>query len=105
MTPARTAHAVEMMTRSAERTGLTSDRPPRRHPWTDAFAVCTFIALERATADREYHHLALRLVHQVHHELGRHRNDDPRTGWIRRARSISSRGLPVARPYMSGLAN
>ena len=29
-----------------------------------------------------YIELALRLVEQVHHVLGRHREDDPRTGWI-----------------------
>jgi hypothetical protein len=67
----------------AERTGLTSAAPARRYLWTDAFAVCNFLGIERATGDARYRELALRLVDQVHHELGRHRPDDPhRTGWI-----------------------
>ncbi len=71
------------MTRFARRTGLTTlVVPARRYLWTDAFAVCNFLGLERTTADRSWGDLALRLVDQVHHELGRHRADDPRTGWI-----------------------
>ena len=74
--------ATELMLRFAERTGLTSDRPPQRYLWTDAFAVCNFLGLARATGEPRYNELALRLVDQVHHVLGRHRADDPRTGWI-----------------------
>jgi hypothetical protein len=70
------------MTRFAERTGLTSDRPAQRYLWTDGFAVCNFLGLTRATGEQRYGELALRLVDQVHHVLGRHRADDPRTGWI-----------------------
>jgi hypothetical protein len=55
---------------------------PRRYLWTDAFAVCTFLELFERTGDEEYRDLALRLVDQVHHILGRHREDDPRKGWI-----------------------
>ena len=66
----------------AERTGLTSKRIPKRYLWTDAFAVCNFLGLARATGEQRYGELALRLVEQVHHILGRHRHDDPRTGWI-----------------------
>jgi hypothetical protein len=72
----------EIMTSFAEDTGLTSDRPPRRYLWTDAFAVCNLVELERQTGDAHYRELALRLVDQVHHVLGRHRPDDPRSGWI-----------------------
>jgi len=72
---ARSAQARELMQRFAERTGLTSDRAPERYLWTDAFAVCNFLGL----GERE---LALRLVNQVHHTLGRHRSDDARHGWI-----------------------
>jgi len=50
--------------------------------WTDAFAVCNFLELFRQTGDESYRQLALDLVEQVHHTLGRHRRDDPRTGWI-----------------------
>jgi hypothetical protein len=66
----------------AERTGLTSDRPTRRYLWTDAFAVCNFLGLARAAREKRYTDLALQLVDQVHHVLGRYRADDARSGWI-----------------------
>jgi hypothetical protein len=71
----RTALARELMRSFADRTGLTSARPPDRYLWTDAFAVCNFLGLGETE-------LALRLVHQVHWTLGRHRGDDGREGWI-----------------------
>ena len=74
--------AVELLLRFAERTGLTGSGAPRRYLWTDAFAVCSFLGLTRVTGDGRYEGLALRLVDRVHHTLGRHRLDDPRTGWI-----------------------
>ncbi len=73
----------ELMIEFAELTGLSPVRfPPVRYLWTDAFAVCNFIGLHRRTGDRHYRHLALLLIDQVHGTLGRHRQDDPRTGWI-----------------------
>jgi hypothetical protein len=67
----------------ADLTGLASPREaPRRYLWTDAFAVCNFLELYRQTHDEHFKQLALRLVDQVHHVLGRHRDDDPRTGWL-----------------------
>jgi hypothetical protein len=64
-------------------TGLTpAGKPPRRYLWTDAFALCNFLHLYRQTGEEEYRDLALGLVEQVHSLLGRHRQDDPRTGWI-----------------------
>jgi hypothetical protein len=73
----------EIMTAFAELTGLEPAGPaPRRYLWTDAFAVCNFLELRRLTGDETCLELALRLIDQVHHILGRHRNDDPRTGWI-----------------------
>ena len=72
-----------IMLEFAELTGLASARvAPRRYLWTDAFAVCNFLALYRQTNDERYKELALNLVDQVHNVLGRHRDDDPRTGWI-----------------------
>ena len=65
-----------------ERTGLTSQRPERRYLWTDAFAVCNYLGLAQATGQAQYSELALKLVDRVHHSLGIHRPDDPRTGWI-----------------------
>jgi hypothetical protein len=55
---------------------------PRRYLWTDAFAVCNYLELFSHTGDEKYLDLGLRLVDQVHHTLGRHRDDDPRRHWI-----------------------
>jgi len=73
-----------IMTEFARLTGIPpiGKGPPRRYLWTDAFAVCNFLGLYGQTKDEEYRHLALRLVGQVHRILGRHRGDDPRTGWL-----------------------
>jgi hypothetical protein len=71
----RTTLARELMRGFADRTGLTSSRAPDRYLWTDAFAVCNFLGLGETE-------LALRLVHEVHRTLGRHRGDDARHGWI-----------------------
>ena len=71
------------MTEFAESTGLSKpEKSPQRYLWTDAFAVCNFLELYRQTRDKSWRQLALRLVDQVHNILGRHRRDDPRTGWI-----------------------
>ena len=74
--------ASQLMLRFAERTGVTSDLPAKRYLWTDAFAVCNFLGLAQATRETRYTELALRLVDQVHHVLGRFRADDSRTGWL-----------------------
>ena len=75
--------ARNIMMEFADLTGLsTSARVPRRYLWTDAFAVCNFLGLYGQSGDEEYKRLAIRLVDQVHHVLGRHREDDSRTGWI-----------------------
>lgn len=74
--------ARDLMTEFAEQTGLSSNRAPRRYLWTDAFAVCNFLELFRRTGEEQWRDLALRLVEQVHTVLGRHRDDDPRSGWI-----------------------
>lgn len=76
------ATAAELMNDFGGLTGLTSTVSPRRYLWTDAFAVCNFLALHRRTGDEGYLELALRLVDQVHHVLGRHRPGDHRQGWI-----------------------
>jgi len=77
-----TQEAIALMMRFVERTELTSGRAVKRYLWTDAFAVCNFLGLAQATGDQRYQELALRLVDQVHHTLGRHRPDDRRRGWI-----------------------
>jgi hypothetical protein len=66
------------MTEFAARTGLAGPAgSSRRYLWTDAFAVCNFLAV----SDDDFE-LALRLVDRVHHTLGRHRSDDARRGWL-----------------------
>jgi hypothetical protein len=75
--------AHEIMLAFADRTGLSSSRhPPVRYLWTDAFAVCNFLGHFMEHGDPESLELALRLVDQTHHTLGRHRPDDSRRGWI-----------------------
>jgi hypothetical protein len=78
----RRSKAVELMLSFAERTGLSSAAPPRRYLWTDAFAVCNFLGLLELTGETRLQELALRLIDQVHHELGRHRADARRKGWL-----------------------
>jgi hypothetical protein len=72
----------EIMHQFAQDTGLLENWKPQRYLWTDAFAVCNFLELHRLTGKDEYQKLALRLINQVHHVLGRHREDDLRGGWI-----------------------
>jgi hypothetical protein len=92
--------AADIMARFAERTGLTArDRPSRRYLWTDAFAVCNFLGLARATGGAEFRELAAVLVDDVHRVLGRHRPDDHRRGWI----SGSSDADGSAHPTRGGL--
>lgn len=61
--------ARELMDRFATRVD------PARYLWTDAFAVCNWIGLGEVDRARD-------LVDRVHRVLGRHRQDDPRDGWI-----------------------
>ena len=79
---ARHELARQLMDEFAVATGLTGTAPPRRYLWTDAFAVCNFLGLHRESGGSRDLELALRLVDQVHHVLGRHRPDDSRRGWI-----------------------
>ena len=67
------AQAAALMQAFAARTGLVGDAPARRYLWTDAFAVCNFLALGECA-------LAARLIEQVHAILGAHRPDDARHG-------------------------
>ena len=74
--------AQALMEECAVETGMTGEQPPRRYLWTDAFGVCNFLSLKQRTGEVRYLELASELVQQVHHVLGRHRADDPRSGWI-----------------------
>ena len=99
MRDSETSAAIELMARFAERTGIASAHEQRRYLWTDAFAVCNFLGLERASGDTRYLQLARRLVDRVHHVLGRHRADDQRAGWI----SGASEPEGEAHPTRGGL--
>jgi hypothetical protein len=83
MKDSKLATARRIMEDFARLTGLDPPgAPPRRYLWTDAFAVCNYLGLWKQTGDEALRDLAVRLVDQVHHTLGRHRPDDPRKGWI-----------------------
>lgn len=66
----------------AARTNLLTEDPSVRYLWTDAFAVFAMIALARSADAPSYLDMAKRLVDDVHRTLGRHRDDDERSGWI-----------------------
>lgn len=77
------AIAGDIMRDFARGTGLSPERErPGRYLWTDAFAVCNYLELFRQMGAGSCRDLALALVYQVHHSLGRHRGDDSRKGWI-----------------------
>ena len=78
----RQQHAAKLIADFAERTGLTSDVPAQRYLWTDAFAVCTLLELHACSAEDHYRVQCEQLIDQVHNTLGRHRRDDPRSGWL-----------------------
>jgi len=78
-----TERVAEIMMAFARLTGLyPAGSHPQRYLWTDAFAICNYIELFHQSGDKTYLDLALQLVDQVHHTLGRHREDDSRSGWI-----------------------
>ncbi|MFZ5892393.1 MAG: hypothetical protein ACOY0T_15140 [Myxococcota bacterium] len=78
----RVEQASALMRNFAERTGVGSRGPQKRYLWTDAFAVCNFLALAGATRDSRQVELARELVDGVHHTLGRFRSGEARSGWI-----------------------
>jgi len=94
-----------LMREFATATGISGSSPPRRYLWTDAFAVCNFLGLYRQTGEGEFLELALRLVEQVHHVLGRHREDASRRGWIsglpeeEGERHPTRGGLRIGKPF------
>jgi hypothetical protein len=91
----RAAEALRLMRGFIERTGVVSGKAQVRYLWTDAFAVCNFVGLARAIGNPELVELARLLVDRVHHTLGRHRPDDPRTGWISGAGEAEGEAHPT----------
>ena len=85
------------MSEFAGATGLAPESEgPVRYLWTDAFAVCNFLELYRRRNDAHCLGLALTLVDQGHAILGRHRQDDPRNGWISGLDEEEGRRHPTA---------
>jgi hypothetical protein len=76
--------ARQIMAEFARRTGIpaSDETRQRRYLWTDAFGVCNYLTLYKQSGRDEYLDTAVRLVDQVHQILGRHRPDDPRSGWL-----------------------
>ncbi len=96
MEDSRVSEARRLMAGFAADTGLEGDRPPRRYLWTDAHAVCNYLSLAKTTGDAAGFELAARLVDQVHEVLGRHRDDDVRSGWISGLDDAEARRHPTA---------
>ncbi|MGI9327612.1 MAG: hypothetical protein ACR2PZ_20505 [Pseudomonadales bacterium] len=88
--------ARALMADFAESTGISGTSVPRRYLWTDAYAVCNFLALWQRSGDPEYLELARGLVTQVHHCLGQHRSDDVRSGWISGMSELQAEAHPTA---------
>jgi hypothetical protein len=101
MTPtAASGLARKFMQDFARTTGLDPPGPrPRRYLWTDAFAVCNYLGFFQQSGDPAYKELALRLIDQVHYTLGRHRDDETRSGWI----SGLSEDAGILHPVIGGL--
>ena len=73
----RKVNLHSLMKTFADTTGLSdASHNQRRYLWTDAFAVCNYLELFRQTDKQEYMELCLKLVDQVHHVLGKNRDDD-----------------------------
>jgi hypothetical protein len=96
----RIQSAIEFMEDFAERTGLSpAGQFSKRYLWTDAYAVCNFLGLYQVTGDQKWKDLALVLVDEVHHVLGKHRRDSQHQGWL----SGLAEKEGEAHPTISGL--
>jgi len=92
MVETRTKQAADLMEQFAERTGLTERNADRRYLWTDAFAVCNFIALRRATKVARWGALASKLVERVHQVLGPHHDvEHPTAAGLRIGKKLPER--------------
>ncbi|MDD3984572.1 MAG: hypothetical protein PHY59_01470 [Methanobacterium sp.] len=74
-------YANKLMEQFAKNTGLEPQKTnPKRYLWTDAFAVCNYLTLYNNTNNNNYLTHALKLINQVHHTLGKQRNN--KNKWI-----------------------
>jgi len=99
-----TERAAALMVDFAERTGLGGEGEPRRYLWTDAFALMNALDLHLETGEDRWREMASDLIAEVHGVLGRHRPDDPRSGWLsgldaaEGARHPTRGGLRIGKP-------
>ena len=94
----RTETARALMLEFAQRTGLTSRAPPRRYLWTDAFAVCNFLELHRATGEA-----ALRVVAPLPHTAGLFRLDQLIAALARERLWLADAYYAGTTPYVQAL--
>ncbi len=91
----RRKKAQELMQAFAERTGIQTQAQGRRYLWTDAFAVCNFIALAEHTSDTAYLDSARVLIDAVHQALGSYRDDDSRRGRLSGLAGTDAQNYPT----------
>lgn len=77
-----TRQALDLVSDFADRTGLTGGPGSRRYLWTDAFALINALDLYQKTQQRRWRFVAIKLIADVHGDLGRYRPDDAREGWL-----------------------
>ena len=85
----RDSQAQSIMRKFASATGIIAPGSQTSHPdearrylWTDAFAVCNYLAFFQKTGERAFLQEAIALVDQVHQILGHHRKDSTQSGWL-----------------------
>lgn len=71
----------ELMDKFKVSTGLEGVHP-KRYLWTDAFAVCNYIGLYKSTGNERFLEDTVNLIYEVHHVLGRKRQDNIERRWI-----------------------
>ena len=100
LTPEGLREAKHRVEAYLARTGVSAIADPldrsQRFLWTDAFAVLCCFGLYQALDRPCFREKALMLIQAVHDVLGRHREDDPRQGWISGLREEEGRLHPTA---------
>lgn len=96
--------AKTLMKQFAKRTGLDPEnrQTSQRYLWTDAFALLNFLALQKSDGNNENRDFALKLIHEVHHHLGKFAPNDPRTGWISELSEDKAKNHPTIKGLRIG---
>ena len=95
-------NSEKIMVDFVDRTCIAGDScQPVRYLWTDAFAVCNFLELFNWTGEEKYKRYALQLVDQVHHVLGRYREDDSIWDLKRWKRALKNQPTAFLFPLLS----